>query len=285
MKQVEIVASFDDNYAQHAAVMLVSVLKHTSRPVAFHFLVSDLSASKKDALEKLAVSYGSSVSFHAVDERAFGHVVLDHLVVHTYFRLLIPTIFGGKPRILYLDVDSVVKGDIGELFDEPLDGQRIAAVADPGVDPAFIARISRGRQTYFNAGVVVMAVESLTSAESEQWMRFAREEHSQITHHDQCVLNHFLTFKKISPRFNLMSQFLLPYENLRNNEYSRQEVAAAVAAPVVIHYNNYFGKPWEAHCSHPLRREYLRFLIFTPWRWNVFRILLAQFRFRLRRNR
>jgi len=31
LKQVEVTAIFDDNYAQHAAVMLVSLLKHASR--------------------------------------------------------------------------------------------------------------------------------------------------------------------------------------------------------------------------------------------------------------
>ena len=51
----------------------------------------------------------------------------------TYARLLLPELVPSSvTRLLYLDCDIVVLRDIGELFDERLDGSLLAAVESKG---------------------------------------------------------------------------------------------------------------------------------------------------------
>ncbi|WP_328959073.1 glycosyltransferase family 8 protein [Kitasatospora purpeofusca] len=81
-----------------------------------------------------------------------------------YLRLVIPELYLDGERILYLDADLVVRGDLRALLDTGLDGRPIAAVRDP-LNPV----VGRGRalpgwsklgippeQEYFNSGVLLI---------------------------------------------------------------------------------------------------------------------------------
>ncbi|MBK8083854.1 MAG: hypothetical protein IPK28_08470 [Devosia sp.] len=50
----------------------------------------------------------------------------------TLFRLAIEDVLADCGRVLYLDTDLLVRADLGELFDTPLDGAAIGAAPDIG---------------------------------------------------------------------------------------------------------------------------------------------------------
>lgn len=41
-----------------------------------------------------------------------------HFSIETYFRLVLPELLPGYQKILYLDSDMVVQGDVAELYNE-----------------------------------------------------------------------------------------------------------------------------------------------------------------------
>jgi len=62
---INIVLSTDDNYAQHAAVAMASILKHTSCPQDMRFFILDsgISEPKQKKLEQTAEAVHATLTF------------------------------------------------------------------------------------------------------------------------------------------------------------------------------------------------------------------------------
>ena len=52
-----------------------------------------------------------------------------HITISTMDRLYIPELLPGLDKVIYLDIDLIVQGDIGELYDTNLSQTAIAARA------------------------------------------------------------------------------------------------------------------------------------------------------------
>lgn len=83
-----------------------------------------------------------------------------------YLRLAIPEVLAGRDRVVYLDADVVIRGDLSPLLSDDLGGMPLGAVRDqvnpvyeigaalPGWDSLGIP----GDREYFNSGVLVIDV-------------------------------------------------------------------------------------------------------------------------------
>lgn len=87
-----------------------------------------------------------------------------------YLRLAIPEVLAGEDRVLYLDADVVIRGDLSLLFSEDLGGLPLGAVRDQ-VNPVYEIGAALpdwdslgipGSREYFNSGVLVIDVAAAT---------------------------------------------------------------------------------------------------------------------------
>ena len=81
----------------------------------------------------------------------------------TLTRLALTEILPEEHRAVWLDVDTIVTEDIGELFDMDLQGNLIGAAVE----------IFRGAKpfTYYNAGVLLMDLDALRKGKAEDLIR------------------------------------------------------------------------------------------------------------------
>lgn len=94
-------------------------------------------------------------------------------------RLVLPRVI-EEQRVLWLDVDTIVEQDIGEIFDRDLAGNYVAMVEEP-------VR-SKYPFTYYNAGVMLMDLEKLWADDTwRKWIRLINRE--PFTAKDQDVIN------------------------------------------------------------------------------------------------
>ena len=94
-------------------------------------------------------------------------------------RLLLPRLL-HESRVLWLDVDTIVEQDIGEIFDRDLAGNYLAMVEEP-------VR-SKYPFTYYNAGVMLMDLEELWGDRIwRKWVDLINRE--PFTAKDQDVIN------------------------------------------------------------------------------------------------
>jgi lipopolysaccharide biosynthesis glycosyltransferase len=159
-------------------------------------------------------------------------------------------------RIIYLDADILVCGDLTGLWQQNLDGNIACAVQDSYIQylPAerpFPPGVARPDRPYFNSGVMLVDLAAWRTANIEQRCLEAFANFPAGTKWlDQQVLNLCLAgrWKRMSPVWN--RQFSLDlFPDWRCSPYSEVEFEHARRAPLVIHFCSY-TKPWAPFCDH-----------------------------------
>lgn len=98
----------------------------------------------------------------------------------TLMRLVVPVILAWEDLVLWLDVDTIVEQDIGDLFDIDMAENYVAMVAEP-------AR-SKFPFVYHNAGVMLMDLDRIREDELvKRWIRLI--DRDPFTAPDQDVIN------------------------------------------------------------------------------------------------
>ncbi len=157
----------DDNFAKFAIVSIRSLLENAdkSRRCRIHILNTGLSDFHREKLLEMA-SDRVQISFPDVTEKL--EAIRDRLPIRdyytktTYFRLFIPELFPEYEKALYLDSDTVVLGDVSELYDLDLQDCYVAAAHEQAMvqEDAYGTYVEKvlgvDRNAYFNAGVLLL---------------------------------------------------------------------------------------------------------------------------------
>ena len=179
-----------------------------------------------------------------------------------YYRILIPDLLNNLDKVIYLDLDIIVCMDIKLLFDKKFNNEYLFAVEDNWVSSEIKNKIGLlPNDKYFNSGVILFNIAALRSTQLVEEMVFFANNSRDYTYHDQCVLNKFMKnyWTPLDSKFNYMSQnFIKINENLDSK---------------IIHFNNYFGKPWNYFCFHPMLHKYMIYSKINPFFKRKFSII------------
>jgi lipopolysaccharide biosynthesis glycosyltransferase len=126
----DVALSFDQNVALPAAVLVESVLANASGPVRLWILCRGIGAAYQDWLGRAFPSL--PITFLPCDGIGYGpsgrpRRVPSRITISTMDRLLLPGMLDDVERIVYLDVDTLMVGDVTELARTDLGGAPIAA--------------------------------------------------------------------------------------------------------------------------------------------------------------
>ena len=195
---MNVAVSFNDQFLRYACVALTSLLENCASPISVHVLTADLSAASEDALRRLFAPFpNAELAIERVDDSVFKGIDMSntHLSKETFFRFLLPSLFPSLDKILYLDMDVIVRGDVSEIFDTPLDGALVAAVRDLWVDRDEPTGL-KGRlglsasDTYINAGVMLINLDAWRADDiGARAVRLTIERSSEFPFFDQDALN------------------------------------------------------------------------------------------------
>lgn len=154
-------------------------------------------------------------------------------------RLLIPELFQHIPKLIYLDADVIVRGDLRMLFDTPVGPCGIAAAYKQHEARTFTRWRRRAAindapslPVFFNAGVMVLEPPVMLR---EGFVQFYQDyAHKYTRSNDQIILNYF-AYGRANPipgTWNVMTA-MLEYKKL-------------CASGTFIHLLHYAGpiKPW-----------------------------------------
>ncbi|MCR4821403.1 MAG: glycosyltransferase family 8 protein [Treponema sp.] len=170
-KEIPIFFAIDDNYAPFFAVALTSLLDNASKDYFYKIYVLTTSLRKEYAdrlqliVDDLALNNASIdfVSMKSEMEKSTGNFHLRHYYSReTYCRIFIPRAFSQYDKVLYLDSDIVVTGDISELYNTELGDNLVAAASeevmtDYDVFGSYVEKaLGVYRYDYFSAGVLLI---------------------------------------------------------------------------------------------------------------------------------
>ena len=235
--------STDDNYIHHASVMICSLLENNKgNNIIIHLLYDILSDGNKGFLSSLACRYGAQIVFHKVDVQRLQGVKFRSrrpLSMAAYYRLLLSSVLSEIDKVLYLDVDTVVLGDIKPLFELDMDGYALAAVKDvvPCFDDHRTSLSIPYDMDYFCSAVMLINLKYWRDNKVEtELIEFAKRDRV-VYCHDQDALNYVFkhSWYQLPPKWNRFNMNYIPARGFRDYrdrfEYWHR--------PMIIHFSDY----------------------------------------------
>lgn len=263
MLVLDIAFTLNNAYAEPLRVLLTSIMasnpKHTLR---FHVICSDFSHENR-LKNQTIIDYfkNGSIDYKEIDPAMFqGMRLPDYRVfpLETYYQYLLGDVFKELDRILYLDVDIVVRGDLAPLWEMNLDGFYCAGVVDFKCDKnghKYVLGMSDS-DVYVNSGVLLHNLTKIREDKKSQQL-FADTFNLKdiIKYADQDIINYTYrgSVKAIDSIYNFGSSYV-------NRQFSKRRNA------VIIHYLGK-TKPWRKWNPLRLHEVYYRF------EWQMKKIL------------
>lgn len=261
---VPVVFAADDNYVPQLATTIYSAMVNASQDRHYDVVVlqRNIAWDKQERLRTFFRRFGNmTLRFINVDRLVSGVELTTnnaHISVETYYRFLIQQVLPFYDKVLYLDSDIIINGDIAELYDTELGENLLAAVHDidflgnlnvkHGLRMGYAADVlhMQNPYDYFQAGVLVLNTRAMREHYTmDQWLEYASN--PEYIYNDQDVLNAHcegkVTFLDWS--WNVMHDCAGRVENVfslaPNDAYDAY--MASREQPKIIHYAG-FVKPW-----------------------------------------
>lgn len=255
---INLVLAADDNYAQHLGVTLISVIENykDARILFFHILDYGISDKNKQNLEIIGKQNRVELIFYKITEDLLANCPkVNHLSRAAYARLLISELLPFDiNKVLYLDCDIVVLGNIAELYDQDLGSFSLGAVEDIMAKEILQIYFQTGLTNYFNSGVLLINLDSWRSKniKNRAW-EFIESHYNDIIRADQDVLNCLFKndWQLLDQRFNV---------DLKRSGFK----AMPKPDTLVLHYSDRL-KPWYYIFPGASGCYYFDYLKKTPW--------------------
>jgi len=190
--------------------------------------------------------------------------IRSHLSFDAYVRLWVADFYSEEvTRVLYLDADIIVVGDIVELFNIDLGDAVLGAVPIPWYDRNNLPGYKR-EYGYFNSGVLLFNIARWRESNAhERVVEYIVEYRDIIRDADQDSLNACLFNEKynLPLEWNVMNAYFRgqPIGHLSAAEVDRIGMAAKA-----IHFAG-SSKPWHYMSNHPKKELYYEYISMTPW--------------------
>jgi len=128
MASVDIALAFNDGFLKQASVTVLSTLRSANVDTVYNFYVvsNDLSFESQQVLLDVAQK---EPHFGKIEFVNIGKEICDtipkvgYFGIETNFRLWLPELLPDINKILYIDCDTMIVGDLSELFDTDLTGK------------------------------------------------------------------------------------------------------------------------------------------------------------------
>ena len=250
--KISIAYAPDDNYVNQTVVSMKSALEHNEQ-VEFIIMYSKLSA---ESMQKLG-AVGGSLRLIKMDESQFADLTLSKWVtVQAWFRIKLPDLCKDLDKVLYLDCDTLIRGNLDELFSLDLTDKYLAGVKDVWGVSKYVKRLGMKSGVYVNSGMLLFNCDYCRKEHFfDKVVEFAKNNAKIIEFCDQDSINKVVDEHKlvISPKYNLMDTWwrggYYEFEGEEEAEYLQ-----AKENPVIVHLTGL--KPAFKGCGNKFKDEW-----------------------------
>ena len=262
--KIHIALAFDQNFIAPFYVLLTSIfLNNNEKQFVFHAIVEELDEKQRELILFFVQQNKAEILFYSVDAKLIKQFTLSvespHITSATYYRLFFPELLSKDiDRLIYLDTDIIVIGELDKLYHSSIEDSTIGAVADAKVrSRPDLGIVKEGE--YFNAGVLLINLNQWRELKiTERTIKFLMTYPDKILLADQDALNNVLlnNWYKLDKKYNIT--FYDVPNNLKKNQFDR-----FLNDKVIIHYTTQ-NKPWLLTCTNRLRYLYNLYLQKSP---------------------
>ena len=177
---VPVFLTINNAYAPYAAAAINSLMRHSDKKRYYRVIIlhDGLSLVNRIRLRNL-VTKNCAIQFKKMTHSLYLKAIVAYCTRRQkgtgdffssavyYYRAFIPRLFPLYEKAVYIDSDTILLGDIGELFDIDLEDKACAAMVDPKVTDIVEFRdyvdkaVGVPHDKYVNSGVLVMDMKKL----------------------------------------------------------------------------------------------------------------------------
>jgi len=176
--------------------------------------------------------------------------------------------------VLYLDSDTIVRGDLEALWNTDLQGNTLGACIEATMNRKRREAIGLKNTPYYNSGVLLIDLKLWHDRRAgARVLDFYRSRAGAFFAPDQDAINGALAGEilTLSPKYNFYTMcWYYPYRVLvklsQPASYVPEDVFRdALAHPAIIHYLGEV-RPWRQGNGHKYAADYHHYLSLTQWR-------------------
>lgn len=241
---IPIFFTIDDGYAPYLGVAIKSLIENASKDYRYriHIIQEGLTDKYKGYLADMATD-DCEIEFCEMKRELDigsdfdGHKLrADYFTLTIYYRLFIPEMFPEYDKVIYIDSDVVVPGDISELYNEDLGDNIVGACTDTSIlhIPPLVEYTQKAvgmkPGEYCNSGILLMNAKKMREVRMDE--------------HFLALLNKY-QFDTVAPDqdyLNAMCNGQILYLPIKYDTMPIDGTPDREDA-VIIHYN-LFSKPW-----------------------------------------
>lgn len=283
---ISVVIASDNNYAPHLGALIASIFDNINRHAVVELLILDggISGANKAMLKHL-VPDTSTLHFIPMRDEFTSYFTHMHFSKATFYRLILDSILASRDKVIYVDCDTIVLGDLQDLWDIDMEEKPVAAVHDyimehfrnskvlsadfTGSQPAdrylrdYVGIAPEHCADYFQAGLLIMNLRRIRELGLSKRMTDSLLSR-KYWFLDQDVLNKYFcgTHLRLPAEWN----FVNCTDAITNSLDSRsaKELNEARDNPKLIHYAGHEAKPWNNPSAY-LSEFYFYYLRRTYW--------------------
>jgi len=274
---INIAYSCNEFYVPQTGISMISVFENNKDidEINIFFISKDVSEDGIQVLKDICETYGRNLLLVPFESIAYDlNITSTGRHIETVYAKIFFSRIEGLNKILYLDSDTIVVGDLTELWNTDLSDFCMGMVETPSDRSRSVLNINPLNQ-FFNDGVVLVNVEYCRDfGLIEKANKLIEDYSGNPPVLSEGILNAICqdSILSLKPQFNLMSGFL---EYAMSNakylssklSYSVEEIQFACSNPVVIHYlSAFYNRPWFVNCTHPYKQKYLYYKSISIWK-------------------
>lgn len=261
---MNILVTLNEKYIRPLFVMLDSLYAQGPEPVDLYLLYSDVSEESRGQLQRYMAEHGGRFFPIFVDGTAFRDApVFGYFPKEMYYRFLCGALLPEtEERVLYLDPDILIRGDISPLYEMDFQGKALVGIADHAVNHMLSDKKAAiglpESYDYVNSGVLLFNLEKMRADFSlDRFIGLLEEYRDRTSYPDQDVMNlYFQEDFLLAPR---IYNFNTGYGTAWNLLLFVLKLRHDKEDPVIVHYMGKL-KPWQLEYYGKYFKEYYRYL-------------------------
>lgn len=289
----------NDQFVPQLGAAICSVCENNTVADALNFYIGDkeITEGNRKKLTDLVGRYGRTIQFVPIgnlqkrmgfnfETSGWNEVIVSRLFLDELLPLTVK-------RILYLDADTIVRGDLSDLWKTDLKGFAIGGSIEPTTNHDRKKKLGLEGIPYINSGVLLIDLEAWRlQGLTKRILAFCKKHDGKLFAYDQDAINGAMKGEIcfISPKYNYCNTFYYyPYSvlvkiSLPAPYISEHTFNEAMRNPQIIHYLGE-DRPWRRGNTHRFSTDYYTYLDKTEWKdtplekgWEVYFIFYAMFR-------
>lgn len=275
-----------DSYSMVLATSIASLLENNKATeiINIYVIEDQISDYNKQRLQKMVNDYNRNIYFIQMPDMNITQnlglkAVRSDWIFNSYCRLYLDQILPVEvDRVLYLDSDVLILGDLTELWNTDLKGKCVAGVTDCLSDKYYELLDMSPTSHYCNSGVQLQDLKAWRERKVGDAVReYVHQSGGYIFFMEQTVFNVVLQDEILilPPIYNsnTLIQCLTYSEIIKLRKprgfYLEEEIVKAKEQPIIAHLTSVFfitNRAWFEKTNHPLKFEFEKYKQLTPWK-------------------